>query len=298
MTAGPAGPAATWARDASGGDVQYRISELDRAAIGSQPGYAARVEALVSATVAELRRSKVEAIGRMAEQDGSAAAELGRSGARTAALVLGMLASCFAAAFHLGRAVFDAVDVLPWITVLVWVAAILVAVALLPLRRDAAPTSGVVALAWSAAVLCGAALVLSAVLGSVTADTAALFAVALGGVLALVAIAAAASVVANRVPSEVRAATARRMGEFALAQGESAAGILDRALGRLRAEWAAVDPRDRERVEADLDAAYGILGDRGFDAPRRAEVPGGLVLTRTAVAASRELASALTARRS
>ncbi|MFE5671099.1 hypothetical protein ACFQ58_05750 [Agromyces sp. NPDC056523] len=291
------GPAATWARAASGGDVQYRISELDRAAIGAVPGYDAQVGAQVGATVAELRRSRAEAIRRVAQRDGSAAAELGRSGGRTAALVLGVLASCFAAAFHLGRAVFDAVDVLPWITVLVWAAAVLVGLGLLPLRREAAPTSGVVALAWTATVLCGVALVLSALLGSVTPETAAVFAIALGGVIALAAIAAAAGVVAHRIPAEVRAATARCMGEFAVVQGEAAAGILEGAFAQLRTAWASVDPSGRERVEADIDAAYRILDDRGFGAADRAEVPGGLVLTRTAVAASRELESTLSARR-
>ena len=296
MTAAPDGPAAAWARAASGGDVQYRTSELDRAAIGSVPRYAAQVEAQVRATVAELRRSRAEAIGRVAQRDGSAAAELGRSGGRTAALVLGVLASCFAAAFHLGRAVFDAVDVLPWITALVWGAAILVGLALLPLRRDAAPTTGVVALAWSAAVLCAAALVLSAVLGSVTPDTTILFAIALAGVIALSAIAAAAAVVAHRTPSEARAATARRMEEFAVAQGDAAAGILERALDRLRVEWAAIDEGERARVEGDLEAAYRILDERGIPSRDRPALPGELVLTLTAVAASPDLETVLASR--
>lgn len=297
MTSSPDGPATAWARAASGGDVLSRLSELDRAAIGAVPRYAERVSAEVSATVAELRRSRAEGVGRMARWDGSAAAELGRPGGRTAALVLGVLASCFAAAFHLGRAVFDAAAVLPWIAALVWAAAVLVAVALLPLRRDAAPTTGVVALAWSAVVLCAAALVMSVVLGSVSPATAAVFAIAVAGWLGLLAVAAAAAVVALRVPPEARAETRRRMDEFDAAQGEAAAGILDRALARLRTEWGTVDPAERERVEQDLTAAHHVLDERGFAAPERADVPGGLVLTRTAVAASRELESALAHRR-
>ena len=149
---------------------------------------------------------------------------------RIAPFVLGVLAACFAAAFHLGRAVFHAADVLPWITALVWAAAVLVAFALLPLRRDAAPTTGVVALAWSAVVLCAAALVMSAVLGSISPATAGVFAIAMAGWLGVLAVATVAAVVALRVPPEARAETRRRMDEFDAAQGETAAGILERAL--------------------------------------------------------------------
>lgn len=291
------GPAASWARTASGADVEYRLSRLDRAAIAAVPGYAEQVDARVSATVAALRTARAGGLAELGERDGSAAAELGRSGGRTAALVGGVLAACFAAAFHLGRAVFVAVDVLPWITALVWTASILVAFALLPLRRDAAPTTGVVATAWSSVVLCLAALVMSAALGGITPATAGLYAAAVAGLLALVGVAAAAAVVALGSPPEQRAATRRRMGEFARAQGDAGSAILADAVEELGARWADVDSAERARVEADLAAAHRILDERGIPSRDRPVLPGELVLTLTAVAASPDLEAALASRR-
>lgn len=290
------GPAASWARMASAADVEYRLSRLDRAAIAAVPRYAEQVDARVSETVAAIRAARADGLAELGARDGSAAAELGRSGGRTAALVGGVLAACFAAAFHLGRAVFVAVDVLPWITGLVWTAAILIALALLPLRRDAAPTTGVVATAWSAAALCLAALVMSAALGGITPATAGLYAVAVAGLLALVGVAAAAAVVALGSPPEQRAATRRRMDEFARAQGDAGSVVLADAVAQLGAAWADVDPAERERVEADLAAAHRILDERGIPSRDRPALPGELVLTLTAVAASPDLETVLASR--
>ena len=71
----------------------------------------------------------------------------------------------------------------------------------------------------------------------------------------------------------------RTLDEFDAAQGETAAGILERALERLRTEWTTVDPAERERVEVDLASAHLVLEERGFDAPERVDVPGGLGVT-------------------
>ncbi|GAA1055995.1 hypothetical protein GCM10017608_13490 [Agromyces luteolus] len=286
------GPATSWARTASGADVAYRLSRLDRAAVSAVPRYADQVDACVSETVAGLRTARAEGLVELRARDGSAGAELGRSGARTAALVGGVLAACFAAAFHLGRAVFDAPDVLPWITGLVWTAAILIAAALLPLRRAAAPTTGVVATVWSAAALCLAALVMSAVLGGLVAATAGTFVAAVAGLAVLVGVASAATVVALGASPAERAATRRRMDEFARAQADLGGSVLADAIARLGSAWAAVDPAVRARVEDDLASAHRILDERGMPPRDRPGLPGELVLTSTAVAASPELAAA------
>ncbi|MGR0221145.1 hypothetical protein [Agromyces sp. ZXT2-6] len=278
------GPATRWARTARPSEIAHGIAELDRRAVSAAPGYAELVTRAVSGAVAEIRAARADRLAALAREDRGAAAEVGRSGLRKAAIVAGVLAASGAAALYFSRAAFDPVTVLPLAAALIVASTVLMALALLPLRRAAPPTTGVAAVAWSTVVLSLGPLAMGAVLGGVTAGNTPAYLAGLVALAGLSALAVATTRIALSASPERRARTEQRIEAFPEQVADAGRDSIRRAVEELRAAWSAVDPEVRARVENDLAEAHRVLDERGLGATARPELPGALTVMRTAVA--------------
>jgi hypothetical protein len=289
----PDGPATHWARTARPSELVHDIAQLDRRALAGAPDYAALVTRTVADTVAEIRAARAAGLAALADEDPSAAAHVGMSGRRKAAYFAGVFAACGAFALYFSRADLDAESALPWAAALIVACAVLMGLALLPIRRSAPPSTGVAAVTWATAALTGAALVMAQAIGGVTAATSAAHLVGLVGCAALLVLAAWTTWAALSVAPAARARTVRRIDAFPDEVAESARESVRRATGALRTAWTSTDPDLRARVESDLAAAYRVLDERGVAPTERHVLPGALVLSRTAVAAAPALEGTL-----
>jgi hypothetical protein len=287
------GPATHWARTASPSDVAYRLTQLDLRAIAVAPDYAALVTRTVDETVAAIRATRDAGLAALAGEDPTAAAHVGMSGSRKAAFFAGVIAAAGAFALQFSRADLDPEAALPWAAGLIGACAVLMGLALLPIRRSAPPTTGIAAVTWAVSVLAGAALVMAPAIGGVTAVTSGAYLVGLAGCAALLGLAAWATRAALRVAPAARARTVRRIDAFPDEVAESARESVRRAVDGLRTAWTSTAPDLRARVESDLAAAYGVLDERGIAPTERHTLPGALVLARTAVAAAPALEGTL-----
>lgn len=278
------GPATYWARTARPGDVVHDLAQLDRRAVAGAPEYAAVVTRTVAETVAAIRAARAAGIVALSDVDPGAAAHVGMSGRRKAAYYAGVLAAITAFALYFSRADLDPVAALPWAGALIAACAVLMSLALLPIRRTAPPTTGVAAVAWVTTVLSGAALLMAPAIGGVTASTSVAYLIGLAGCASLLALAVATTWAALRVSPAERARTVRRIESFPGDVADSARESVRRAVEDLGAAWASTDPDVRARVESDLAGAYRVLDERGIAPTERHALPGALVLTRTAVA--------------
>jgi hypothetical protein len=278
------GPATHWARTARPGDVVHDLAQLDRRAVAAAPEYAAVVTRTVAETVAAIRAARASGIVALADEDPGAAAHVGMSGWRKAAYYAGVVAAITAFALYFSRADLDPVAALPWAAALIAACAVLMALALLPVRRTAPPTTGVAAVAWTTTVLSGAALLMAPAIGGVTASTSVAYLIGLAGCASLLALAVGTTWAALRVPPAERARTVERIRSFPGDVADSARESVRRAVEELGAAWASTDPDVRARVESDLAGAYRVLDERGVAPTERHTLPGALVLTRTAVA--------------
>jgi hypothetical protein len=278
------GPATYWARTVRPGDVVHDLAQLDRRAVAAAPEYAAVVTRTVAETVAAIRAARADGIVALADEDPGAAAHVGMSGRRKAAYYAGVLAAATAFALYFSRADLDPVAALPWAAALIAACAVLMAIALLPIRRSAPPTTGVAAVAWTTTVLSGAALLMAPAIGGVTASTSVAYLIGLAGCASLLALAVGVTWGALRVPPVERARTVRRIESFPGEVADSAREPVRLAVEDLRTAWASTDPVVRARVESDLAEAYRVLDDRGVAPTERHTLPGALVLARTAVA--------------
>lgn len=287
------GPATHWARTARPSEVVHDLAQLDRRAVAAAPEYAALVARAVAETVAAIRAARAAGLAELSDEDPAAAAHVGMSGRRKVAYYAGVIAACSAFALYFSRADLDPESALPWAAGLIVACAVLMGLALLPIRRTAPPTTGVAAVTWAAVVLTGAALAMAPAIGGVTPATSAAHLAGLAGCAALIVLAAWTTWAALRVAPTERARTARRIEAFPDDVAESARGSVRLAVDELRAAWASADPDVRARVEADLAAAYRVLDERGIAPAERHALPGALVLARTAVAAAPALEGSL-----
>lgn len=144
-----------WAQEISPTAFWRRTAELDRQVLRGLPGYAAAVDTVVGDFHAEVQdaRSAIDARTRRVDP---AVADL-RSPRRTVGTVLGALGIGGAFAFFFSRADFDLIAVLPWSSAFLALGTVGVLMALLPVRRSAPATRGLVQRSWLLAGLAAAA---------------------------------------------------------------------------------------------------------------------------------------------
>lgn len=135
-----------WAQEISPTAFWRRTAELDRQVLRGLPHYAAAVDAVVGDYHVEVRDARTEIDARTRRVD-PAVADL-RSPRRTVGTVLGALGIGGAFAFFFSRADFDLVAVLPWSSAFLAAGTVGVLMALLPVRRSAPATRGLVQRSW------------------------------------------------------------------------------------------------------------------------------------------------------
>ena len=135
-----------WAQEISPTAFWRRTADLDRQVLRGLPRYAAAVDTVVGDFHAEVRDARSEIDARTRRVD-PAVADL-RSPRRTVGTVLGALGIGGAFAFFFSRADFDMVAVLPWSSAFLAVGTVGVLMALLPVRRSAPATRGLVQRSW------------------------------------------------------------------------------------------------------------------------------------------------------
>ncbi|MEV0892243.1 hypothetical protein [Promicromonospora sp. NPDC050262] len=135
-----------WTQEISPTAFWRRTAELDRQVLRGLPGYAAAVDTVVGDFHAEVQDARSEIDARTRRVD-PAVADL-RSPRRTVGTVLGALGIGGAFAFFFSRADFDMVAVLPWSSAFLAVGTVGVLMALLPVRRSAPATRGLVQRSW------------------------------------------------------------------------------------------------------------------------------------------------------
>jgi hypothetical protein len=135
-----------WAQEISLAAFWRRTAELDRQVLRGLPHHAAAVDAVVGDYHVDVRDAWTEIDARSRRVD-PAVADL-RSPRRTVGTVLGALGIGGAFAFFFSRADFDMLAILPWSSAFLTVGTVGVLMALLPVRRSAPATSGLVQRSW------------------------------------------------------------------------------------------------------------------------------------------------------